>query len=59
VHGGNDAEGAVRSVDRIVGALRWSAVRPPLTIVGAVGKQQREDAWELGGLVAASVAGLV
>jgi NAD(P)H-dependent FMN reductase len=59
VHGGNDTEGAVRSVDRIVGALRWTPVRPPLTVVGAVGKQQREDAWELGGLVAANVAGLV
>jgi NAD(P)H-dependent FMN reductase len=59
VHGGSDTEGAVRSIDRIVGALRWTAVRPPLTVVGAVGKQEREDCWELGGLVAASVAGLV
>ena len=59
VHGGSDTEGAVRSIERIVGALRWSAVRPPLTVVGAVGKQEREDCWELGGLVAATVAGLV
>ncbi len=59
VHGGSDTEGAVRSIERIVGALRWSAVRPPLTVVGTVGKQEREDCWELGGLVAASVAGLV
>ena len=36
VHGGNDTEGAVRSVERIVGGLRWSAVRPPLTVVGAI-----------------------
>jgi NAD(P)H-dependent FMN reductase len=59
VHGGSDTEGAVRSVERIVVALRWSTVRPPLTVVGAITKQAREDCWELGGLVAASVAGLV
>ncbi len=59
VHGGNDTEGAVRSVDRIVGALRWTAVRPPPTVVGGVTKQARQDCWELGGLVAAHVAGLV
>jgi hypothetical protein len=59
VHGGSDTEGAVRSVVRIVGALRWAAVRPPLSVVGEITKQAREDCWELGGLVAASVAGLV
>jgi len=59
VHGGNDAEGAVRSIERIVGALRWTPVRPPLAIVGPVDRQAREDCWELGGLVAANVAGLV
>ena len=59
VHGGSDTEGAVRSIERIVGALRWTAVRPPLTIVGTVGKEHREECWELGGLVAAHVAGLV
>jgi hypothetical protein len=43
-------------------ALRSVTHRPKigsLTVVGAIGAQQREDAWELGGLVAASVAGLV
>ncbi len=59
VHGGNDTGGAVRSIEQIVGALRWSAVRPALTVVGQITKQVREDCWELGGLVAASVAGLV
>jgi hypothetical protein len=34
-------------------------VRPALTVVGQLTKQVREDCWELGGLVAASVAGLV
>src|SRR5450432_2277695 len=34
VHGSSDTEGAVRSVERIVVALRWSTVRPPLTVVG-------------------------
>jgi NAD(P)H-dependent FMN reductase len=59
VHGGNDTGGAVRGIEQIVGALRWSPVRPPLTVVGQITKQAREDCWELGGLVAASVAGLV
>jgi NAD(P)H-dependent FMN reductase len=59
VHGGNDTEGAVRSIERIVSALRWSAVRPPLTLIGPVDRQGQEDCWELGGLVAAAVAGLI
>ncbi|HEX4428940.1 MAG TPA: NAD(P)H-dependent oxidoreductase [Frankiaceae bacterium] len=59
VHGGNDTGGAVRSIEQIVGGLRWAAVRPALTVVGPLTKQVREDCWELGGLVAASVAGLV
>ncbi len=59
VHGGNEVEGAVRGIERITTGLRWSAVRPSLAVVGPVGRQAREDCWELGGLVAASVAGLV
>jgi NAD(P)H-dependent FMN reductase len=59
VHGGNDTEGAVRSVERISGGLRWKPVRPALTIVGPVDREAREECWELGGLVAAAVAGLV
>ncbi len=59
VHGGNDTGGAIRGIEQIVGGLRWNAVRPPLTVVGQLTKQVREDVWELGGLVAASVAGLV
>ena len=48
-----------RSIERIVSALRWSAVRPPLELIGPVDRQGREDCWELGGLVGAAVAGLV
>lgn len=58
VHGNSDTTGAVRSVERIIMALRWRAVRPPIEVVGPVGAEQREACWELGGLVAASVAGL-
>ncbi len=59
VHGGSDTSGAIRGIEGIVTGLRWSAVRPPLTVVGPITKQAREDCWELGGLVAATVAGLV
>jgi multimeric flavodoxin WrbA len=57
VHGNDDTGGAVTSVERIVTGLRWKAVAPPLTVVGAVDRAAREAAYELGATVAATVGG--
>ena len=53
VHGRYDATGAVRSVLTIVGALPWTQAAEVLTVLGDVGEEQQESAYELGGTLAA------
>ena len=53
VHGRYDTTGAVRSVLSIVGALPWTQAADVLTVLGDVGEEQREAAYELGGTLAA------
>ena len=55
VHGRYDTTGAVRSVQSIVGALPWRQAAPVLAVLGEVGEDQREAAYELGGTLAALV----
>lgn len=56
VHGRYDTTGAVRSVLSITGALRWRQVAEVLEVMGDVGEEQREAAYELGGTIAALIA---
>src|SRR5499427_2701643 len=56
VHGGMDTTGAVRAVQAIATGLRWRAVRPPVCVTGAMGKQDLQACWELGALLAAEIA---
>ena len=53
VHGRYDTTGAVRSVLSIVGALPWTQAAEVLTVLGDVGEEQQEAAYELGGTLAA------
>jgi NAD(P)H-dependent FMN reductase len=53
VHGRYDTTGAVRSVQSIVGALPWRQAAEVLEVLGEIGDQQREAAYELGGTIAA------
>lgn len=53
VHGRYDTTGAVRSVLSIVGALPWTQSAEVLTVLGDVGEEQREAAYDLGGTLAA------
>jgi NAD(P)H-dependent FMN reductase len=55
VHGQSDTGGAVRSIEQVVTALKWKAVAPPLTIVGAPARDQLEACTELGGTLAATL----
>ena len=57
VHGRYDTTGAVRSVESIVGALPWRQVVPHLEVLGDVGDDHTNAAYELGATVAALVAG--
>jgi hypothetical protein len=47
----------VRAVESIITELQWRPVRPPVCITGTPGKQDLEGRWELGALLAATIAG--
>jgi multimeric flavodoxin WrbA len=55
VHGNNDTTGAARAVESITQGLGWQRVATALEVVGAVGRQQTEAAWNLAATVAASL----
>ena len=57
VHGRYDTTGAVRSVESIVHALGWRQSAEVLAVLGDVGTAEREAAYELGGTLAALLAG--
>lgn len=57
VHGRYDTTGAVRSVQSIVQALAWRQSAPVLEVLGDVGEDERAQAYELGGTLAALVMG--
>lgn len=56
VHGRYDTTGAVRSVESITGALGWKPVYTVLEVLGDVGEEDREQAYELGATLAALIA---
>jgi NADPH-dependent FMN reductase len=55
VHGGDDTSGALTSIARITGALRWKQVAAPLCLTGAPGPAQIEACRELAATVAVSL----
>ena len=57
VHGRYDTTGAVRSVQTIVGALPWRQSAEVLEILGDPTAEQLASAYELGGTLAALIAG--
>ena len=57
VHGRYDTTGAVRSVQSIVGALPWRQAAEVLEVLGDVGDDDLAAAYELGGTLAALLAG--
>jgi multimeric flavodoxin WrbA len=56
VHGRYDTAGAVRSVQSIVGALKWRQAAAVLEVLGDVGGDDEEAAAELGSTIAALLA---
>lgn len=55
VHGNNDTTGAVKSIEKIAGALQWKQAQPAVEILGEVGKAECEQAAEVAAGVAASL----
>ena len=53
MHGRYDTAGAVRSVQSIVGALRWRQSTDVLEVLGEVGDKETAAAAELGATIAA------
>ena len=52
VHGNDDTAGALRSIERVTGALRWKQVAAPLSLTGAPGPADLEAVRELAATVA-------
>lgn len=57
VHGNNDVDGAIASVQRIVVGLGWQPVAEPVRCLGHPDEADRDACWELGARVAASLTG--
>ena len=57
IHGGYDTTGAERAMEQITTGLGWTLVAAPLVFTGEVTADRLEAATELGGTVAATVAG--
>jgi multimeric flavodoxin WrbA len=53
VHGNDDTSGAVRSVEKVAGALGWERVAPVVEVVAAPTRPDVSAAGELGATVAA------
>ena len=57
VHGQNGTTGAVRSVEQVAASLKWKAVTPALEVIGEPGRERLDACRDLGGVVAATIAG--
>ena len=55
VHGNDDTSGALTSIQKVTGALRWKQVAAPLSLTGAPGPADLEAARELAATVAVSL----
>ena len=55
VHGASDTTGAVRSIEKIVTGLQWSAVGPALEVTGAPSSAARDAAYDLAATLGATV----
>jgi NAD(P)H-dependent FMN reductase len=55
VHGNDDTAGALTSIAKVTGALRWKQVAAPLSLIGAPGAADLEACRELAATVAVSL----
>jgi hypothetical protein len=57
VHGNNDTIGAATSVEKVVTGLSLTQAADVLEIVGSIDAEVRQQAYELGGTLAATLIG--
>ncbi len=55
VHGNNDVEGAVASIDKIVKGLGWQRVAEPITSIGPTTAEVRDACADMAATVAANL----
>lgn len=57
LHGNDDLAGARTALAKITTGLRWEQAAALVEVTGAVGSSERDACWELGAVVAATLAG--
>jgi NAD(P)H-dependent FMN reductase len=57
VHGNLDTGGALRGIEAITTGLKWERVAEPVVVMGAPTKADREQCYEIGGTLAATLMG--
>jgi NAD(P)H-dependent FMN reductase len=56
VHGNNDTTGAVKAVGKVVTGLEWTQVTDHVEVIGEPSKADLDACWEVGAVVAATLA---
>lgn len=56
VHGDNDVDGAVNSVEKITTGLGWRLLQVPIRLAGPIDPDGRDACWELGASIAAGIS---
>lgn len=57
LHGNDDCTGALQAVAKITTGLQWRQSAEPVVVTGAPSNDDLDKCWELGAVVAATVAG--
>lgn len=57
LHGNDDCSGALAAAAKITTGLQWRQVQEPVVVTGAPSNDDLDRCWELGAVVAATIAG--
>jgi NAD(P)H-dependent FMN reductase len=55
LHGNNDTDGALLSIEKIVAGLRWKRAHAPVAVIDKPTQDDLDACWELGATLAASL----
>ena len=56
VHGNNDTDGALASIEKVTSGLRWRLAQRGLAIIGEPSRADADACWELGAALGALLA---
>ena len=57
LHGNDDCTGALTAAEKITTGLRWRECQQPVVVTGTPSTEDLDRCWELGAVVAATIAG--